>query len=199
MDSINCLKPRQSDAELALLDRHIPFGGRMLEFGCGGSTPHILQQGVASLTSVESDKVWLSTLLEHPVIQHFFKKKRWMPIHADIGPTKNLGYPAAKEPEAAWLAYHQLCWESMPDTWYDMVFIDGRFRVACFCQTLLRCANPDVVIIMHDFPERPDYRVVLEFADIVEEAETAIALRAKAEPDWKRLALTLQRYQFEFR
>lgn len=169
----------------------------MLEFGCGGSTPYILQQGVASLTSVESDKAWLSSLLEHPVTHHFFQKKTWKPIHADIGPTRQLGYPVAEEPETAWLAYHQLCWDCMPDTRYDTVFIDGRFRVACFCQTLLRCGNPDVVIVMHDFSDRSAYHAVLEFADIVDRVEDAVVLHAKAKPDWKRLALTLQQYQFE--
>jgi hypothetical protein len=41
--------------------------------------------------------------------------------------------------------------------------IDGRFRVACFAQTVLRC-SPDAVIGIHDFASRKPYHVVREIA-----------------------------------
>jgi hypothetical protein len=41
--------------------------------------------------------------------------------------------------------------------------VDGRFRVACFMQILLRC-DPDALIMVHDFKSRQPYHVVREVA-----------------------------------
>lgn len=193
---IDGILPCMNEKELALLDRHIPFGGNVLEFGCGGSSPHFLGQGVRALTSVESDKAWLETLVRNSLLRHFFLKQRWFPIHADIGATGEWGYPTSRMPRASWLRYHAASWEAMPDTAFDLILIDGRFRVACFCQSLLRCGNSDVKIIMHDFWNRPHYRIVLEFADAVDRAHSSVVLRPKPDLDWKKLCLALQEYQF---
>jgi hypothetical protein len=45
----------------------------------------------------------------------------------------------------------------------DLYLIDGRFRVACFMETLMRC-KPDAVLLMHDYAPRPEYHVVEQFA-----------------------------------
>ena len=190
------LVPCMSGEELELLDRHIPFGGNVLEFGCGGSSPHFLSRGARLLTSVESDKAWLETLIQSPLLRHFFLKHRWVPIHADIGPTRSWGRPSSREALLSWLEYHALSWAAMPDTAYDLILIDGRFRVACFCQSLLRCGNAGVTIVIHDFWNRPNYHAVLEFSDVLDRAGTSVALRAKAGLDWKRLCLVLQEHQF---
>ena len=185
-----------SEAELALLTQYIPAGGHVLEFGCGGSTVHFLENGVGSLTSVESDLAWLESMIEHPAPRVFLKKKRWFPMHIDIGPVARWGYPVFKGPEARWLDYHQTCWDAMPRTAYDLIFIDGRFRVACFCQSLLRCANPGVVIAVHDFWDRPHYRAILEFAEVVDKAGTMAILGPRAAASREDLNRVLDQYRF---
>lgn len=191
------LHPRMTDAELSLLDSNIPLGGKVLEFGCGGSTLRFFDLGAASVTSVESDARWIEEVTRQPIMLPLLKARRWLPIYGNVGETRDWGRPAKDEPQVFWLSYHQLCWDVMPDTAFDLVFIDGRFRVACLCQSLLRCSREDALFIMHDFWDRPQYHPVLTFCDAIDRADTAVVLRRKAEVDWRRLCLVLQAYQFE--
>lgn len=184
--------PRMSEAELELLRAAIPRGGKVLEFGSGGSTAYFFEHGAASLVSVESDRAFLEGIAAQPGL----RGKAWLPIHASIGATGDWGYPAAAEPQAAWLNYHQSSWGLMPDRAFDLILIDGRFRVACLCQSLLRCENPEVRILIHDFWVRPNYQVALEHCEALQRAESSVLLRRKADIDWRALALTLQDYQF---
>jgi len=58
---------------------------------------------------------------------------------------------------------------------FDVYFVDGRFRVACFCAAFLHASKfgrTDVSVLMHDYRERPWYHVVQEFADIVEHSRS---------------------------
>lgn len=190
--SDNPLKPHMSEAELELFERSFPVGGRALEFGSGGSTPHFFAGGAASLVSVESDRAYLEHLARLPELQG----KKWLPIHASIGSTGDWGYPLDPEPHPAWLNYHQSSWALMPDRNFDFILIDGRFRVACLCQSLLRCANENPLILIHDFWPRTHYHVILDYCDVAGRADSSVLLRRKSRLDWKALALTLQEYQF---
>ena len=49
----------------------------------------------------------------------------------------------------------------------DLIFIDGRFRVAC-CLKCFDIMNIDCLIAFDDFLDRPSYHVVLDYYDIVE-------------------------------
>ena len=51
----------------------------------------------------------------------------------------------------------------------DFILIDGRFRVAC-CLKLFDCIQENCMIAFDDFLNRPQYHVVLEFFDIIEES-----------------------------
>ena len=191
------LRAHMSDAELALLDRHAPLGGKVLEFGCGGSTLHFFAQGAFSVTSVESDARWIEEVTRQQAMLPLLKSRRWLPIYGNLGETRDWGRPVEDEPQVSWLSYHQLCWDMMPDTAFDLVFIDGRFRVACLCQSLLRCSREGALFIMHDFWDRPLYHPVLELCDVADRADTAVVFRRKADMDWRLLCLVLQAYQFE--
>ena len=78
----------------------------------------------------------------------------------------------------------------------DLILIDGRFRVACLCQSLLHCDNKDVTFVIHDFFDRPDYHCVLKLCTEVDRADTSVVLRRKKRVDWKQLSLMLQAHQF---
>ena len=52
----------------------------------------------------------------------------------------------------------------------DLVFIDGRFRVAC-CLKCYDIIKDDCLIAFDDFLTRPDYDIVLEYFDIIEKTE----------------------------
>ena len=81
----------------------------------------------------------------------------------------------------------------------DFVLVDGRFRVACALQLLLRAREKTPRILVHDFAQREYYAVLLEFFDVVEQAETAVILDRKAPVPLAEVALCLQRHQFDNR
>ena len=63
----------------------------------------------------------------------------------------------------SWRAYHEGVWAEPEASRADLYLVDGRFRVACFMQTLLH-ASPDALVAIHDFAKRPQYHVVQEVA-----------------------------------
>jgi hypothetical protein len=62
----------------------------------------------------------------------------------------------------------------------DLVMIDGRFRVAC-CLKCFDVINDDCYIIFDDFLNRKNYRVILDYYDIIEKTEDKrmVVLRKK--------------------
>lgn len=53
----------------------------------------------------------------------------------------------------------------------DLVFIDGRFHVACWlkCYDIIK---DNCLIAFDDFLNRPQYHIVLEYFDIIEKTES---------------------------
>ena len=186
--------PHMEAKELALLDKYLPRGGSVLEFGAGGSTVYFFERGVNRLVSVESDQSFLEALAKRPVLQG----RDWLPLHADIGPVEAWGWPVSDSPEDSWLNYHQLVWSRFQDRNFDLILIDGRFRVACACQAVLHCANPSVNIIVHDFLDRlAKYRPILQFCKIVEAADTMIACEIRPGYERESLLAILEEHKFD--
>ena len=74
---------------------------------------------------------------------------------------------------------------------FDVVLVDGRFRTACALQAWFVSANSTVVII-HDWTDRRQYYIVLDYFDVVEQVDSMIVLRAdpvkQADPKWIKRA-----------
>lgn len=187
-----------SPAELELFLSSIPAQGTVLEFGAGGSTKIFMEKGVSRLFSVESDLNWIKHMMHDAAIQKGLAQKKLSFLYADIGPTVAYGAPARKDPEVSWLRYHRDVWRVIPGDEVRHVLIDGRFRVACTLQCLLRC-RPDTSIFIHDFNNRPHYHQLLEYLEVQASADTAVACRIKADLDLKKLALDLQTFDFDQR
>ncbi len=62
-------------------------------------------------------------------------------------------------------------------TRFDVVLVDGRYRVACALRAL-KYTDQESVVIIHDFHRRV-YHVVLDYYEVVERADTLIVLRKK--------------------
>ena len=120
------------------------------------------------------------------------------PLHADIGPIISFGRPEAQTPDVCWLNYHQYCWSKFSERDFDFILIDGRFRVACTCQSLLRCNKPGVLFAIHDFWNRPEYHILLKFFDVIDRADSLGIFKAKQKIDWQELNLVLQDHQFDY-
>ena len=83
-------------------------------------------------------------------------------IHADIGPTKELGYPEESTEKAILLNYTNGVWDKLKFKCFipDLILIDGRFRVATFLMALIH--SPGSKVIFDDYMNREHYKVIEE-------------------------------------
>lgn len=147
-------------AEIALFTALLRPARNYVEFGCGGSTVLSADIVAESITSVDSSREWLTSTAAA------CRDKRIKPrfLFVDIGPIGEWGYPIDASTRDRWGHYHSRLWVDVPEARdADTFLIDGRFRVACFLQSLLHSKHGSVFII-HDFTSRAHYHSVLEFA-----------------------------------
>ncbi len=162
------MTPAMTPAEIALLTRRLSASTNYLEFGSGGSTVLAATLVSHSITSVESDIAWADRVVAR--IKQGVCRPRLHMIHVDIGETGKFGYPVGLESRDKWDNYYTMVWQELDAAEIDLVLVDGRFRVACFLTTLLRCP-PNTRVMIHDFAVRPEYQAVRAFADEAEVAD----------------------------
>jgi hypothetical protein len=183
-----------TDAEKGLLRSFLCSSCNYLEFGTGGSTVMACSLVKKSVSSVESDPEWLKKVEDYCSSQAIVLKPEL--IYADIGPVRDLGYPRGDGFRDQWPNYHDIIWSHKGANNADLYLIDGRFRVACFIQTLLH-AQPSAVIMIHDFVNRPHYHVVREFSHEIAITETLSVFQRKGGFNRTRAELCLADHRFD--
>jgi hypothetical protein len=130
----------------------------ILEYGSGGST--VMAAGMPGKTvfSVESGQEWAQAL------EDWFKEnppvaKSVMIHHADIGPTKEWGWPVSDEFWQDYASYPLSIWSREGFVHPDVVLIDGRFRAACFLAVQFQITRP-VTVFWDDYRSRRSYHEV---------------------------------------
>jgi protein O-GlcNAc transferase len=149
------------------------------EYGSGGSTYQAaMKNNISKIYSVESDKGWYdklkNILIKNTNLQYFY-------IEMDTQP-RTWGSPGPKSTKQQHINYSEQIKLISKDEQknIDLVFIDGRFRVAC-CLKCFDVINDDCLIIFDDFLNRKHYHVVLKYYDIVEKTidERMVVLKKK--------------------
>jgi predicted RNA methylase len=145
---------------------------RYSEFGLGGSSLLAARIGVETIVAVDSDKAWVDGVRKNPEVAAKIADGSMAVLHGDIGPTRDWGNPVDNSEIRKWPNYIRAPWaewgrrQSMP----DLVFVDGRFRVACCLSVVVAFgagAIPPPLTMMHDYnEERPHYQDVLEFFEL---------------------------------
>ena len=124
-----------------------------LEYGSGGSTRLAAAVGVPHIVSVESDGAYAEAVRKAVAASN--TKSQCKVIHADIGRTKEWGYPVGLDAINRWPNYSLVPWDFIrlnpPSP--DLILIDGRFRVSCFLASLLE-ARPGAEILFDDYRDR---------------------------------------------
>jgi len=147
-------------AALKALTERLEHAQVFLEYGSGGSTVLAAKMGVGTIVSVESSVDWVdsvrSAASHHAGTLHL--------LLADIGKTGDWGRPVDRKAVERWHLYPEIGWRRLRELGLspDVVLIDGRFRVACFCVSLLS-SNPGTVLLFDDYVDRKQYHVVEEF------------------------------------
>ncbi len=133
----------------------------MLEYGAGGSTLVAAERPHGTLVTVESDRRWLDGVLAQ--CQERSLPGRVVPVHVDIGPTKQWGFPRNQECWHRFPRYSRKPWSVLEQLGLqpDLVLIDGRFRVACFLASCVFASRP-TRILFDDYHSRDRYHRVEE-------------------------------------
>ena len=129
------------------------------EYGSGGSTYQAcIRNNILKIYSVESDKDWHNKLKTHLIkntkIQYIYNEMNTKP--------NNWGRPgpnSTKEQQIKYSDQLKLI-NKVEQQKVDLVFIDGRFRVAC-CLKCFDIINDNCLIIFDDFLNRKYYHIVL--------------------------------------
>lgn len=198
--AVQPLVPHMSDAELGLLRAVGSHRRFIVEFGCGGSTAEWLRRGIDRVVSVESDPAWVAELHDHPDLADAVASGRLTLIHADVGPTGPWGTPQSQAHMARWPAYWSAVWESPAVVEAgrpaDLVFVDGRFRVACALNAALHVEH-GAAIVVHDFWNRHHYHGLLKHLDVVAGADSLAVLQRRADFTPARVVDDLARHALD--
>lgn len=154
------IKPDIAKNDLTMLLKYIKNCKTYFEFGSGGSTNVVSQLfNLKKIYSVESDYRWYNK-----VKQILKKEVRLNLILIDLKCKENgYGYPGDRCKKETMIEYsNQIKKVESP----DLIFIDGRFRVAC-CLKTFECID-NSLIAFDDFLGRKHYHEVLKYFDIVE-------------------------------
>lgn len=160
--------PHMSEEERALFKKYLKKAKSYFEFGSGGSTVWAANEGLI-VYGVESDEGYVNAL-KHKIGTNCKVQ------HIDIGPTGAWGYPVNIENNADFYRYSLAI--NTHEQKFDLILVDGRFRVACTMAAILHILkqSPESgksLIFIHDFWDREHYHVVLNHLDIVERSGTA--------------------------
>jgi hypothetical protein len=169
-----------------------------VEYGSGGST-RFIGNLCSHLVTVESDRIFLNAVVnlgENAANIDY--------LYANLGPTKSFGqpyrvlWPLFKKKRST---YAETPWIFLGENnEVDAVFIDGRFRVNCFLQTVLRNKTKNYGILIDDYFKRGEYSVLEDITNKPERVGDAAFFQIDKDNVNLSLALELvQIYKYDFR
>jgi hypothetical protein len=131
------------------------------EYGLGTSTKFVLNNTNLNIISCDTAQEWVQQFSQ-------MNPNRLKVEYVNVGSVSDWGYPVGYSKRDQFHKYYESIWTNHEKP--DLVLIDGRFRVACFCYSLLY-SNPGCQIIFDDYVERPQYHVVEELVSPAEVSE----------------------------
>ncbi len=140
------------DGDDALFKQVARSAQNYLEYGCGASTIWMAEHTQAHIVSVDTSSDWSNS-----VNQRLTNRPNCHVTHTDLGPIENWGRPIGYTHKDRFQNYFFDIWDRSNDT--DLVLIDARFRVACFCASAIR-AKPGTRIMFDDYTDRNYYHLV---------------------------------------
>jgi hypothetical protein len=154
--------------DLEMFYRYLKNINVYFEYGSGGSTYQAsILNNIKKIYSVESDIQWqnkLKNIITNSNINYMYNEMNTKP--------KTWGYPGGNATIIQKQNYsNQITKLSKKEQGIiDLVFIDGRFRVAC-CLKCYDIIKDNCLIAFDDFLIRPEYCIVLEYFDIIEKTK----------------------------
>ena len=128
-----------------------------LEFGSGGSTLLANQLGIPSIT-VESDRFYAAA-----VRKALPAPEKARILTPPMGITGEWGMPVLGK-ERKGPRYVHAPFDRLEDGFPDLIFVDGRYRVACVLESARQAvrAHCTSTVLLDDYERRPHYHVLEE-------------------------------------
>lgn len=167
------------EEEKELLKKHLLQTKNYLEFGTGGSILFALINSEVNITSVDTNIGWINFIKKYRIIRNNLEKRLKI-FFVDIGPTKHWGYPVDDREQAKFPDFSSKIFQLSDPSKYDLILVDGRFRVACTLSSILHChQNKNLTLMIHDYSIREDYKIVEKFLEKTDEAKTLFVFKIK--------------------
>jgi len=197
--------PHMSTTDLQVFAVEVGKASTYLEWGSGGSTAFVIKKdNIKKMHTLESDDAWLKELSTHWLIHQAIGDSRLTLELRNIGRTGKWGRPVNDHAAARYPHYSDLPETSPSNTTgldahrtkehFDLIFVDGRFRVACFLKALRDAPKPFRLMI-HDY-ERLEYHVVERFATKVKQDDILAVFTPKESIDGRELDAEIKKYEF---
>jgi hypothetical protein len=180
---------RMSSAEQELFSSLLETSRAFLEYGCGGSTLLALQHSMGFIASVDTDPEWIAKLKANERVSKAVASHRLHFIHVDLGPVGEWGTPAGEKQIRSWPKYYSIPYIRF-DWEFDLILVDGRFRVPCLLTAAL-CAPDGCRVLIHDYGFRHNYSVAEKYFDTRQSAGTLYLLKKRRRMNSRALTLDL--------
>ena len=153
---------------LSYMHRNLSY----LEYGAGISTL-LAASHCGNCVSIEGDARWIARMRNN-ISANGLDKNVALSI-AHIGPTRSLSYPTWKNVTAS-----IYCADTLhADEKFDIVLVDGRFRVACAAHAFKHLRSAESVLLVHDYTTRSWYRQMRRLYTLVATNDTLATFRPK--------------------
>lgn len=201
------MEPHMSNAERRLFYELLDKATSYQEFGAGGSTVVALKrENIKHIHTIEGARDWVRILRRRQDVSSAITEGRMTLVYADIGPTGAWGNPTrrfGKYPgKATWPEYSGKAAERADGVRFDLIFVDGRFRVACLLKALKRVPDSErnvTVFAMHDYTNRKQYHVVERFVRPMNTVNTLNVFQAKADINQTALDEAIAVYDYNYK
>lgn len=162
------MEPHLSQNDTYMFYKYLKSISVYFEYGSGGSTYQAsILDNIKKIYSIESDIEWQNKLkqkITNPKINYTYNEMNTQP--------NTWGYSGKNATDIQKKNYseHIRKLTKKEQESIDLVFIDGRFRVAC-CLKCYDIIKDECLIAFDDFLNRKEYHIVLEYYDIIEKTE----------------------------
>jgi hypothetical protein len=187
-----------TEGEIKTFKQRVARSKEMLEFGMGRSTFLAVFSSNAKIYSLDSSKEWVSIMREYKCIRIAEENKLKL-YHVDIGETGAWGKPLETADRANFPKFSADIFTILNDSTkrIDTVFVDGRFRVACVLKSILELhENRELTIMVHDFWNRKEYHIILNYLEIIERVDRLGVFKIKPNLSLENLKDDYEEYKY---
>ena len=181
------MKAIMSSDEQEKYKEYLLKSSKIFEFGSGGSTVLAASlPNIETIHSVDSNAKWINKVdkqTNKKVIFHYI----------DINSTSaNWGFPKDRSKIEDWPKYSEVL--STLNYRPNLVFVDGRFRVACALKSIKNMED-DSYLVVHDYLNRSYYHVIEKFFEKIDEESTLCIFKKRQGVDNEELDLMISKHE----